>query len=372
MKFIVSSTALLKQLQLIGGVISSNTVLPILEDFLLDLADGKLKVYATDLETSMAATINVESSDQGRIAVPARLLLDILKALPEQPITVRVNSQHFSVELTSERGKYKLAGENGEDFPRIPVPEETRELKMASSVLADAVSKTQFAVSTDDARPALSGIYVELSPSEVSFVATDAHRLVRYRRTDVKSPASAAFIVPRKAFQLLAHALPAESTQVHISYNKANVFFAFNNMELICRLIDARYPDYQAVIPKENPNQLVVNGPDLLSSLRRLIVLSNKTTHQANLKMSGNSLEITARDIDFSNEGSETIPCRYTGEEMEIGFNGKFLIEMLAAMDQEEVLLSLSTPTRACVMTPTQPADGVDLLMLVMPIMLNA
>ena len=372
MNFIVSSGSLLKQLQLIAGVVSSNTVLPILEDFLFDIKDSKLTVFSTDLETSMSAQMDVEASENGKIAVPAKLLMEILKTLPEQPLTFSINDQNLAIEITSDKGKYRLTGENGDDFPRIPVPEETKEIKIASGVLSNAINKTLFAVGTDDMRPAMTGVNFELTPDGITFVATDAHRLVRYKRMDAKSTKSTSFIVPKKALQLLGNAIPSEDTQVKISYNASNAFFNFGNVKLICRLIDARFPDYQAVIPTENPNRLSILSNDLLSSLRRLVVLSNKTTHQATLKMSGSELSINTRDLDFSNEGNETLLCQYQGEDLEIAFNAKFLIDMLSSMNEEEVEFEFSTPSRACLMMPTSKKESEDLLMLVMPIMVNA
>ncbi|MCY7409504.1 MAG: DNA polymerase III subunit beta, partial [Chitinophagales bacterium] len=324
MKFIVSSGSLLKQLQLIGGVVSTNTVLPILEDFLFDIKDGKLTAFSTDLETSMSTSLDVEAKEDGKIAIPAKLLTDVLKTLPEQPLTFSVNKQTLAIEITSDKGKYRLTGENGDDFPRIPVPEETKEIKLPSAVISNAINKSLFAVGTDDMRPAMTGVNFELSAEGITFVATDAHRLVRYKRMDAKSAKPASFIVPKKALTLLGNAIPSEDTQVKISYNSSNAFFTFGNVKLICRLIDARFPDYHAVIPAENPNKLVINSNDLLSSLRRLIVLSNKTTHQATLKMTGNELQLNTRDLDFSNEGNETLSCEYNGEDTEIAFNAKF------------------------------------------------
>jgi DNA polymerase-3 subunit beta len=371
MKFIVSSGSLLKQLQLIAGVVSTNTVLPILEDFLFDIKEGKLTVFSTDLETSMSAVMDVEANEDGKIAIPAKLLMEILKTLPEQPLTFSINDQNLAIEITSDKGKYRLTGENGDDFPRIPVPEETKEIKLPASVISNAINKTLFAVGTDDMRPAMTGVNFELSPDGLTFIATDAHRLVRYKRADAKSTKSSSFIVPKKALQLLGNAMNSEETQVKISYNNSNAFFNFGNVKLICRLIDARFPDYQAVIPTENPNKLTIASSDLLSSLRRLVVLSNKTTHQATLKMSGSELQINARDLDFSNEGNETLLCQYNGEDLEIAFNAKFLIDMLASMNEEEVEFEFSTPSRACIMMPVNKKDNEDLLMLVMPIMVN-
>jgi len=371
MKFIVSSGSLLKQLQLIAGVVSSNTVLPILEDFLFDIKDGKLSIFSTDLETSMSSVIDVEANEDGKIAVPAKLLMDILKTLPEQPLTFSINSQNLAVEITSDKGKYRLTGENGDDFPRIPVPEETKEIKLPSPVISNAINKTLFAVGTDDMRPAMTGVNFELTPEGITFVATDAHRLVRYKRSDAKAVKSTSFIVPKKALQLLGNAMPSEETQVKISYNSSNAFFTFGDLKLICRLIDARFPDYQAVIPTENPNRLTIQSSELLSSLRRLVVLSNKTTHQATLTMSGSELGINTRDLDFSNEGNETLVCQYSGEDLEIAFNAKFLIDMLASMNEEEVEFEFSSPSRACIMNPVNKKESEDLLMLVMPIMVN-
>lgn len=372
MKFIVSSGSLLKQLQLIGGVVSTNTVLPILEDFLFDINDGKLTAFSTDLETSMSTSLDVEAKEDGKIAVPAKLLTEVLKTLPEQPLTFSVNKQTLAIEITSAKGKYRLTGENGDDFPRIPVQEETKEIKLQSSVIANAISKSLFAVGTDDMRPAMTGVNFELSADGITFVATDAHRLVRYKRVDAKSTKPASFIVPKKALQLLGNAMPAEETQVKISYNNSNAFFTFGNVKLICRLIDARFPDYHAVIPAENPNKLIINCNDLLSSLRRLLVLSNKTTHQATLKMTGNELQLNTRDLDFSNEGNETLSCEYQGEDTEIAFNAKFLIDMLTSMNEEQVQFNFSTPSRACLILPVEQKANEDLLMLVMPIMINA
>ena len=371
MKFIVSSAALLRKLQLISGVISSNTVLPILEDFLFEINGGKLKAIATDLEISMSTELDVESKDDGKIAIPAKILMDTLKTLPEQPIAFSVNDENYAVEITSDNGKYKLAGENPDDFPRIPKPEETQEISLPSDVLDNAISKCAFAVSSDELRPAMTGVLFELNPNELTFVATDAHKLVRYRRTDVSVDGSAQFIVPRKALNLLKNALPAEVTSVKMAYNDSNAFFNFEDVDLTCRLIDARYPDYNAVIPTDNPNLLTINRSDFQNSLRRISIFSNKTTHQVILNISGNSVQVSAQDLDFSNEANERLDCEYTGEDLQIGFNARFLVEMLGVMPSDEVVLRLSTPTRAGTMIPGNPEENEDVLMLVMPVMLN-
>ena len=371
MKFIVSTNSLLRPLQLIDGVVSQNTVLPILEDFLFEIKAGKLTVSATDLETSMSTTLDVESKDNGKIAVPAKLLMQMLKGLNDQPLTFSVNEKDFGVIVMTNNGEYRLAGESGDDFPRIPEPEDMKDSKLPASVLVNAISKTLFAVGTDDMRPAMTGVYFDLGSSDLTFVSTDAHRLVRYIRKDSKTNKPASFIVPRKALTLLGAALPPDDTQVAISYNQSNAFFRFGNTNLICRLIDARFPDYQTVIPAEHPNKLTIQVSELLNTLRRIVNFANKTTYQVSFKIKGSELEITSRDIDFSNEGNEKLICAYSGEDMEIAFNGKFLIDMLSSIGTDEVNFEFSQPTRACLLIPSTQKDNEDLLMLVMPIMIN-
>lgn len=372
MKFIVSTTSLLKQLQALSGVISSNTVLPILENFLFDIKPGSLTVFATDLETSMSTMLDIESKEEGRIAIPAKILLDTLKTLPEQPLTFSIDTSSFGVEITSENGKYKLAGENGDDFPKIPVAEDVTNLTMPSEVLANAISKTLFAVSNDELRPAMTGVYFQLDSEGTTFVATDAHKLVRYRRTDANSDSAANFIVPKKALNLLKSALPQDDTSVSISFNSSNAFFAFGHVNLICRLIDARYPDYNAVIPTDNANLLTIGKDEFHNALKRIAIFSNKTTNQVILKIAGSQLQLSAQDLDFSNEANEQLNCTYNGADMEIGFNAKFLIEMMGVLDTDEINIELSTPTRAGIILPAEKDEHEEVLMLVMPVMLNA
>ncbi len=371
MKFIVSTSNLLKQLQLISGVISSNTVLPILEDFLFVVEDKKLTIFSTDLETSMSTMVDVEAKESGKIAIPAKILMDTLKTLPEQPLTISFDEKTFAVEISSENGKYKLAGENPEDFPKIPVAEDVTEITMPAEALSLTIARTLFATSNDELRPAMTGVYFQLEPDGVTFVATDAHKLVRYKRTDIKSEQPASFIVPKKALNLLKNALPADDTAVNISYNHSNAFFKFGDVNLICRLIDAKYPDYNAVIPVDNQNLLTIGRVTLQSSLRRISIFSNKTTHQVVLGIAGSELKISAQDLDFSNEANESQSCTYEGSDMEIGFNARFLIEMLGVIDTDEVQMELSSPNRAGILLPGDQDENEDLLMLVMPVMLN-
>jgi DNA polymerase-3 subunit beta len=371
MRFIVSTSTLLKQLLAVNGASSSSTVLPILENFLFEIKDGTLTVSATDLQTSMTTSLAVESKEDGKVAIPSKILLETLKTLPDQPISFSVDDKTFSIEISAGDGKYKLSGENGEDFPKIPVVENGSSVAMPASVLAEAINKTLFAVSSDELRPAMTGVYCQLSPEHITFVATDAHKLVRYRRLDTKSESATTFILPKKALTLLKSSLPSDDVHVAIEYNNTSAFFKFGNINLICRLIDERYPDYEAVIPKDNPNKLVIDRSLFLNCLRRVVIFANKTTHQVRLKISGSELNISSEDIDFANEAHERLSCQYEGEDMEIGFNAKFLIEMLNNLGGEEVLLEMSTPNRAGLLMPQTHDDQEDVLMLVMPVMLN-
>ena len=354
-----------------GGAIASNPVLPILEDFKFIIQDNQLTIAATDLETSITTTVEVMSDANGVVAIPAKILLETLKALPQQPITVSVDDNTYAVEITSAYGKYKLAGENGQDFPEVPKPDNTDTITMGAQTLAQGISKTLFATSTDELRPAMTGVYFQVDFNKITFVATDAHKLVKYTFTEVESAVSTTFIVPKKALNLLKNVLANSSEQVSLSFNKANAFFTIGTVHLACRLIDHRYPDYNAVIPVENPNLLTLGRSDLQSSLKRIAIYANKTTNQVILNINDGSLTISAQDLDFSNEATEQLTCAYEGDPLTIGFNAKFLVEMLGVMESDEVRMELSTPTRAGILLPTDPTDGEEILMLVMPVMLS-
>ncbi len=370
MKFIVSSSSLLKHLQQISGVINANTVLPILEDFLFEIQDKKLNVVATDLETVMRVQMDVESKTNGKVCIPAKILMDSLKNIADQPLTFNID-KNFAVEITSDNGKYKVMGENPDNFPKEPAADDTTGFSMNSSALLTAINKTLFAVSSDDLRPAMTGVFFELSKDGVQFVATDAHRLVRYKRTDTQASKTDSFIVPKKPLNLLKNALPDNEDELTISYNSNHLFVSHGSTQMICRLIDARFPDYKVVIPADNPYRLIVNKADFQNALRRVNVFSNKSTNQVALSITGSELQMAAQDVDFSFEGNERMSCQYDGEDLQIAFNAKFLIEMLNAADTEEVRMELSTPTKAGLIKPTEQGEGEDLLMLVMPLMLN-
>ncbi|MCS6824178.1 MAG: DNA polymerase III subunit beta [Cytophagaceae bacterium] len=371
MKFVVSSTTLLKHLSTINGAITSNPVVPILENFLFEISDGMLKLYASDLQTSMSTELPVEANKKGSIAVPAKILLETLKNLPEQPVTFTIDENTYSVEISSDNGRYKLAGENATDFPKVPPFRNTHSFDISTDVLGRAITSTIFATGNDELKPAMTGVYLSMDDSSITFVATDSHRLVRFRRTDIK-PGLNSIILPKKALMLLRASLPSENTVVNVEYNDSNASFSFNNVRLTCRLIDERFPDYENAIPQNNTNKLIINRLDFLNSMKRIYIFANKTTHQVRLKISGSELQISAEDLDFSNEANERLTCEYHGEDMEIGFNAKFLIEVLSHLDCTDVKLTLSAPNRAGLVMPTENNDSEDILMLVMPVMLSS
>lgn len=371
MKFIVNSSALLKEISLINGVITTNPVVPILENFLFEINDGLLTITASDLQTSMITELPVESKETGNIAIPARILLETLRNLPEQPVTFSIDEESYSIEISSENGRYKLAGENATDFPKVPAVSDDFSVSISSDVLAKAINNTIFATSSDELRPAMTGVYINLSSESTTFVATDSHRLIRYRRVDVTSDNDNVIIIPRKALNLLKSTLPAENIIVKLEFNISNAFFRFENMRLICRLIDERFPDYENVIPLDNEIIMTINRNEFLSSLRRIAIYANKTTHQVRLKITGNELQISAEDLDFSNEANERLSCEHEGDDIEVGFNARFLIEMLSHLESDEIDMKLSAPNRAGLIFPKEKEKEEDLLMLVMPVMLN-
>lgn len=371
MKFVVSSSSLLKQLSALSGVIVSNPVVPILENFLFEIADGHITICASDLQTSMITQINVEGKDKGSICVPAKILIDTLKNLPEQPVTFTIDENSYSVEISSDNGRYKLSGENSTDFPKVKVVINSYSVDIPADILLKAISSTLFATSTDDLKPQMTGVHLSLNETNATFAATDGHRLVRFRRVDIASETPNNLLIPRKALTLLKSTLPSESTLVKIEYNESNAFFSFGNVKMICRLIDERFPDFENAIPVNNPNKLTIDRSELLNSLKRISIYANKTTHQVRLKMAGSELQISAEDLDFSNEANERLACEYEGQDLEIGFNAKFLLEMLNNLDCPTIDIDMSMPNKAGLISPHVKDKNEDILMLVMPVMLN-
>jgi len=373
MNFIVSSNLLLKNLQSISGVLSSSNTLPILDDFLFQVEDDVLKITASDLETTMSVKISLTmSKDPGTIAIPARILLETLKTLPDIPVTFNINDENYAIELLAGEGKYKMSGHNGEEFPESPVIDDGNSFTVNSYILADAISKTIFATGNDELRPVMAGVYLEMSDDKTSFVATDAHKLVRYSRTDIKAEGLSSIILPTKPLHQIKNILGSQEVDVKIEYNPKNAFFAFGNVTLICKLIEGKYPNYSAVIPLDNPNKLQIERAPLLNAIKRVSIYANQSTHQIRFKISGKELVLSAEDIDYSNEARERLNCNYEGDDLEIGFNSKFMQEMLANISSKEIIIEMSQPNRAGLILPVENENAnEDILMLVMPVMLN-
>jgi DNA polymerase-3 subunit beta len=371
MNFIVSSATLLRHLQNISGVLSTNNTLPILDNFLFEINDGQLTVSASDSETTMKTTLDVKSEDNGKIAIPAKLLLEILKNLSDQPCAFIIDFSNFQVEIAYDNGKSKMVGFDGDNFPKAPLMEGGANIRITGNIISKAINKTLFASGNDDLRPVMSGVYCQFSPSEIVFVATDAHKLVRYKRTDSQATGSSAFILPKKPLNLLKANLKGDE-EVLIEYTSSNAVFTFGDIVLMCRLIDGKYPNYEAVIPKENPNVLTVDRAQFLGSIKRVSIFANKTTHQIKLAIAGSELSLSAEDLDFSNQANERMQCSYDGEDIEIGFNSRFLMEILNNIDTPEVKIMMSEPSRAGLLAPVNGDNpDEDILMLVMPVMLN-
>lgn len=377
MKFIINSLLFSKQIQSLSGVLTNNNTVPIINCFLFHLDEGMLTIRATDLETTLVSKIEVETGNiEGLtdIAVPSKLLLDIVKSLDDVPLTFSVDDATYAISIASGEGKYRLAGKNPETFPTMTEPRDTSNITLTSSLLVNAIGKTAFAASTDELRQQMSGILCEINAENITFVATDAHKLVRYRRNDVKSDTPVSFILPRKPVTMMRNILAShkEEMDVTLEYNNTNAFFTFDNFYIICRLVEGRYPNYDAAIPKENPNKLTVDRNSFLNTLRRVSLFANQASHQIRLSIRELELIVSAEDLEFSNDASEKLPCQYEGDPMEIGFNAKFLIEMVSNIDTEQIVIEMSHPSRAGIIFPVSEEQNSpeDILMLVMPVML--
>lgn len=378
MKFIVNSQQLLKQLQSLSGVLSNNNTMPIINCFHLHLEEGNLTIKTTDLSTTLVARMEVETGRMDaaqEIAVPSKMLLEILKSFDDVPVTFNVDQQSHAVELSSGEGEYHLAGMDADMYPTMPTAEGTSTVVMSCDALVNAINKTYFATSNDEMHQQMSGIYCEMTPDGVTFVATDAHKLVRYRRRDVSSPDSTNFILPKKPITIVKNILAArkEGGDVTIEYNNTNLFITFDNFYIVCRLVDGRYPNYEAAIPKDNPNKLILDRQSFINTLRRVSIFASEATRQVRLSIGTDKVTISAEDLEFSNNAKETIPCQYDGDPMDIGFNAKFLTEMIGNLDSEQVIMEMSHPSRAGIIFPygDEAEDKQDdILMLVMPVML--
>lgn len=374
MKFIITSLKLLRSLQALSGVLNSSNTLPILDDFLFRIKDSELEITASDLETTMIISLVPDLVEgKGEVAIPAKILLDIMKTFPDIPVTFEVNPDTLTIELLAGEGKFKLAGHRSDEFPKLPTIVDTNRVELKGEVLVNAFEKTVFATGNDELRPAMSGVLCELKEEHITFVATDAHKLVRYRRLDAKSDFVASFILPKKPINQLKNILSSRQDEtVLIDFNQTNAHFTFSNVKMVCRLIEGRYPNYEAVIPAQNPNKLTIDRAALLNSLRRVAIFANQSTHQVRFRISGQELFLSAEDLDYANEAKERLSCSYEGDDLEIGFNSRFFQEMLNNLDQFEIRLEMSAPNRAGILFPVDnDNENEDILMLVMPVMLN-
>lgn len=370
MRFEVSSSELLKQLNIASGAINTNPVLPIMEDFLFDVKDNVLTITSTNLETTIITSVDVTSDEDGIIAIPAKMLVDTIKALPEQPVTISVEENN-SIRIMSAFGVYKLSGDSADDFPNPPEEEDVESLVLNSKKIHKGITNTIFATSNDELRLAMTGVLVQIDFTKLNFVATDAHKLVKYTIGNLKTDIAKSLIVPKKGLTLVKNAL-TEDCDVSISFNKANIFFNFGRTKIVCRLIDSKYPEYNAVIPVENPLEVIISRKDFLNSLRRIALYANKATNQVVLNITDKSMTISAQDLDFSNEATEQLNCNFSGgDSITIGFNAKFLGEMLSVLENDEIKMQLSTPSRAGIIVPLEEEAGESLLMLVMPVMMG-
>jgi len=376
MKFVVSSTELLAHLQGISKVISTKYTLPILDNFLFKLEGNTLDITASDLESTLITGMKLENTDgDGSIAIPARILLDTLKEFSEQPLTFDINMDSLAVVISSEKGKFSIVGQNGIDFPVLPAIKEDKKFSFTinAEVFLSGISKTLFATADDELRPVMGGIYVEAGTEGLNFVASDAHKLVRYKRADAKAEDNSSFILPKKPASLLKNILPREEEAVVIEYDDKNAFFTFAEYKVVCRLVEGNYPNYNSVIPSNNPRKVTIDRLELLNTLKRVSVFSNQASNLVKLELTGNQIKVSAQDIDFSISAYERINCQYEGDEMEIGFKSVFMLEILSNISSQDVIVELADPTRAGLFIPSEnDTDAEDLLMLLMPMMINA
>ena len=376
MKFVSSSTELLSHLQTVSRVIGSKNTLPILDCIHFNLSENRLTVTASDLETTMKSFLDLDNVDgEGVIAIPAKILIDILRGFSEQPLVFDINMDTFTVVISSSNGRFSIVGQNGDDFPTLPEmnEEEQMEVKISPEILISGISKAVFATAEDELRPVMNGILIELGEESVTFVASDAHKLVRYHRTDITPGSVKSFILPKKPANLLKNILGKEAEDVTLTFDNKNAVFLLSDYKLVCRLVEGTYPNYSSVIPKNNPNKLTIDRLDFCNSLKRVSVFANQATNLVKLDLANGELTISAQDIDFSISATERLNCIYDGDPITIGFKSLFLIEILTNLPSSDVVMELSDPSRAGLLLPSQTDhEGEDILMLIMPMMINA
>jgi len=378
MKFVVSSTLLLSHLQAISRVINSKNSLPILDNFLLEIKGNTLTMTASDIETTLITSMSVENAEgDGKVAVVSRLLLDTLREFADQPLTFSINDSNLAMVITSANGSYNFIGSNGDEYPRLPqLQEDARVLQLPVESLTAGITKTLFCTADDELRPVMNGVFFDIEKESVTFVATDAHKLVRLKTplTSIslgEEEEKVNFILPKKPATMLKNILPKESGEVEVKFDAKNAYFKLSNYTMICRQVEGRFPNYNGVIPKQNLYKIIIDRVSLLNALKRVSVFSNQASNLIKLDFHDNIIHISAQDIDFSISAEETINCAFDGEPIKIGFKSAFLIEILNNIDASEVILEVTDPSRAGLILPFENVANEELLMLLMPMLLN-
>lgn len=373
MKFIVSSTGLFSHLQAISRVINSKNSLPILDCVLMEVKEGILSLTASDSESTLTTSLPVNDTDgNGRFAVSARKFIDSLKEIPEQPLTFEVDTNNFNIAIYYLNGKYSLVGQNADDFPLAPALRANPiHISMASKVLVNGINRTLFATAEDELRPVMNGVYMDMTLADITFVASDGHRLVRDKSTAAHANTNAAFILPKKPSNIWKTLLTKGEDEVTIDFDEKNAVITASEYKMVCRLIEGRYPNYNSVIPQDNPYKVRIDRQAMMSALRRVSVFSSQASSLIKLHLDNNQLQISAQDIDFSTSAEEILTCEYDGNPMSIGFKSTFLIDILNNLNAEEVIIELTDPSRAGVIVPAEQEENDDVLMLLMPMMLN-
>ena len=373
MKFIVSSSTLFSHLQAISRVINSKNSLPILDCVLIELQEGTLTMTASDNETTLSTTIEVsEYEGEGAFAISSKTILEALKENPEQPLDFNVDLNTLAITVNYQNGNYSLMGQDAMEFPRLKhMSNSTVNMSISADILLNAINRCIFATADDELRPVMNGVYFDITTTDVTMVASDGHKLVRNKTFSASGNEKAAFILPKKPSNLLKNLLPKEQGDVTINFDDSNALFTLENYQMNCRLIEGRYPNYNSVIPQNNPHKAIIDRVSFISALRRVSVFSSQASSLIKLCLEENSMVISAQDIDFSTSAEETIACQYDGKPMSIGFKSSFLIEILNNIASENIIIELADPSRAGVIVPEVQAEEEDLLMLLMPMMLT-
>ena len=373
MRFTVSSTALSSRLVALSRVINSKNSLPILGDFLFEVVDGRLNLTASDSEVMMKTSIDLTDNDgNGRFCVGNHDLLEAVKGISEQPITFDVDQTANIAKIGYQNGMFSLPVESADEFPQPQqIGEGANVINIATATLAENINRSIFATAQDELRPVMNGIYFDLTPDYLAIVASDGHKLVRNKVLNVKSEQPAAFILPKKPAALLKGVLGKQGGDVVIRFDERNAEINFEEGTIICRLIEGRYPNYNSVIPQSNPNTLTVDRLGLLAALRRVQPFSNDSSNLIRFHVENGTLQLDAEDYDFSKTATEKMSCDYNGMPMSIGFKGSSFIEILGNFDCEQVAIQLADPSRAGLVLPLEQPENQDVLMLMMPMLIN-